>query len=58
MKMKVRRSDAGKELNKDLSKITSWGAESREATQLFVEPMQWMEEVFEGKINGKLYCPG
>lgn len=39
-------------------RLNSKDAESREATQLFVEPMQWMEEVFEGKINGKLYCPG
>ncbi|KAK9857157.1 hypothetical protein WJX84_001541 [Apatococcus fuscideae] len=25
---------------------------------LFVEPMQWMSEISNGQVQGKLYCPG
>ena len=34
------------------------GANGTDETQLFVEPMQWMDEVVDGQVQGKLYCPG
>ena len=34
------------------------GPNGIDETQLFVEPMQWMDEVVDGQVQGKLYCPG
>lgn len=39
------------------SLVMECAGESKD-TQLFVEPMQWMEEVVAGHVQGKLHCPG
>ena len=33
------------------------GEQSEDAGSLWVEPLQWMEELSQGCTQGKLYCP-